>query len=87
MAELAAEINSKNIVEFEDVPAAESLIEKDKELQNVLIKAYGATDATHSVVKDALVIDNVGYFTKCRSMLPTQIISMCVLIMIIIIII
>ena len=76
MVELAKEINSKNVIEFEDIPKIETLIEKDKELQNILIKSYGATDATHNVVKDALVIDNVAYFTQCRSMLPIQIISM-----------
>ena len=81
MSELEKEINSKNIIEFEDVSGTETLIQKDDELKHVLIKAYGATDATHSVVKDALVIDNVAYFTKCRSMLPIQIISMCLFIM------
>ena len=76
MKEYALEVASKNIVEFENTVNAEKRIKSNMDLINVFLKAYMSTDATHKIGRGCLVIDNVGWFTKCTSMLPIQVIGM-----------
>lgn len=77
MNAFAKEVASRNIVDFMDTDNAEEVLTQNPDLQDVMLKAYRATDATHKIIASTnKVIDSTAWISSVQAMLPDEIISM-----------